>query len=136
MTHPGLQTNLIEQEITFMHCGLQNSTESRPATPPAGGRAWLLLVALMLSSAWCFAQQGNEKTFASPGAAVLALYNAAKGSDTQTISAIFGSNANDVLRTGDSVADDKRRTDFVTRYDQMHRVVIEPDGTEIGRAHV
>lgn len=129
MTHPGLQTNLIEQEITFMHCGLQNSTESRPATPPAGGRAWLLLVALMLSSAWCFAQQGNEKTFASPGAAVLALYNAAKGSDTQTISAIFGSNANDVLRTGDSVADDKMRTDFVTRYDQMHRVVIEPDGT-------
>jgi Protein of unknown function (DUF2950) len=75
------------------------------------------------------AQQGNEKTFASPGAAVFALYNAGKSDDSQTLSSIFGSNANDILHTGDDVADKNAKTNFLSRYDQMHRVVIEPDGT-------
>jgi len=73
------------------------------------------------------AQQGNEKTFASPGDAVLALYNAAKSNDQQALSAIMGSNAGPILHTGDDVADKKMADDFIRRYDQMHRVVIEPD---------
>ncbi len=76
-----------------------------------------------------FAQQGNEKTFASPGDAVLAIYNAVKSGDQQTLNAILGSNAGQVLHTGDEVADKKMATDFIRRYDQMHRVVIEPDQT-------
>ncbi len=76
-----------------------------------------------------FAQSGNEKTFASPGAAVLALYNAAKANDSQSLAAIFGSNSNDILHTGDDVADKNMQANFVRRYDQMHRVVIEPDQT-------
>ena len=52
-----------------------------------------------------FAQQNGEKTFASPGEAVLALYNAAKSNDNQALAAIFGSNASKVLHTGDDVAD-------------------------------
>src|SRR5580765_2266673 len=70
-----------------------------------------------------YAQQGNEKTFATPGDAVLALYNSVKSSDQQTLNAILGSNAGQVLHTGDEVADKKMATDFVRRYDQMHRVV-------------
>jgi len=73
------------------------------------------------------AQQGNEKTFASPGDAVLALYNAAKSNDQQALSAILGSNAGPILHTSDDVADKKMADDFIRRYDQMHRVVIEPD---------
>ncbi len=76
-----------------------------------------------------YAQQSNEKTFASPGAAVLALYNAAKSNDPQTMDTIFGSNAKAILNTGDPVADKNMVANFVRRYDQMHRVVIEPDGT-------
>ena len=76
-----------------------------------------------------FTQSGNEKTFASPGAAALALYNAAKANDSQSLAAIFGSNSNDILHTGDDVADKSMQTNFVRRYDQMHRVVIEPDQT-------
>ena len=74
-----------------------------------------------------FAQHGNEKTFASPGEAVLALYNATKSGDQQSLNAILGANAGQVIHTGDEVADKKMATDFVQRYDQMHRVVIEPD---------
>jgi Protein of unknown function (DUF2950) len=76
-----------------------------------------------------FAQQSGEKTFASPGDAVLALYNAAKSNDSQTLNGILGSNANDILHTGDDVADKNMRANFIQRYDQVHRVVIEPDGT-------
>ena len=75
------------------------------------------------------AQQGNEKTFASPGDAVLALYNAAKSDNRQVLDSIFGSGAKEILNTGDSVADKKMIADFVRRYDLMHRVVIEPDQT-------
>jgi hypothetical protein len=92
---------------------------------------------LRLSASWlaiflsvlCYAQQSSEKTFASPGDAVLALYNAAKSNDTQAMDAIFGSNAKAILNTGDPVADKNQVENFVRRYDQMHRVVIEPDGT-------
>jgi hypothetical protein len=75
------------------------------------------------------AQQANEKTFASPGDAVLALYAAAKSDDNQALAAILGSNTNDIIHTGDDVADKKMGQDFIRRYDQMHRVVLEPDET-------
>ena len=75
------------------------------------------------------AQQSNEKTFASPGDAVLAFYNAAKSNDAQAMNAIFGTNAQKILHTGDDVADKNMLADFIRRYDQMHRVVVEPDQT-------
>jgi len=77
----------------------------------------------------CFAQQGNEKTFASPGDAALALYNAVKSNDSQALASIFGSGTNDILHSGDDVADKNMAADFIRRYDQMHRVVVEPDQT-------
>jgi DUF2950 family protein len=92
--------------------------------------AMLAVSLLFLLSAPClFGQQGNEKTFASPGDAVLALYNAVKSNDAQALSAILGSNSGPILHTGDEVADKKMGTDFIRRYDQMHRVVMEPDQT-------
>jgi hypothetical protein len=75
------------------------------------------------------AQQGGEKTFTTPGDAVLAVYNAVKANDQQAINAIFGSNAGPLLHTGDEVADKNTASDFIRRYDQMHRVVMEPDQT-------
>ena len=75
------------------------------------------------------AQQGNEKTFASPGDAVLALYNAVKSNDVQAINAIFGTNADSILHSGDDVADKNTAVNFIAKYDQMHRVVVEPNQT-------
>jgi Protein of unknown function (DUF2950) len=75
------------------------------------------------------AQQGNEKTFASPGDAVVALYHAVKSNDAQTINAIFGSNAGPILHSGDDVADKNLAANFISKYEQMHRIVQEPDQT-------
>lgn len=88
-----------------------------------------LALAFALVVPYAVAQQGNEKTFATPGDAVLAIYNAVKSGDQPTLNAILGSNAGQVLHTGDEVADKKMATDFIRRYDQMHRVVVEPDQT-------
>jgi hypothetical protein len=89
-----------------------------------------LAVLVFLSSApFSLGQAGNEKTFASPGDAALALYQAVKSGDAAATSAIFGSNAGPILHTGDDVADKNMAATFVRHYDQMHRVVIEPDET-------
>ena len=88
-----------------------------------------VILAVLLSVPSSSAQEGNEKTFATPGDATLALYNAVKSNDSQTVAAIFGSNSNDILHTGDDVADKNMAADFIRRYEQMHRVVIEPDQT-------
>jgi hypothetical protein len=89
----------------------------------------ILFAVLLLLAPASLAQQGNEKTFASPGDATLALYTAVKSNDIQMVAAIFGSNSNDILHTGDEVADKNMADNFIRRYEQMHRVVIEPDQT-------
>ena len=96
----------------------------------ATGGFWaaVLLLSLM-APAGVWAQQSGEKTFASPGNAVLALYDATKTNNGQAMNSIFGSNAGKILHTGDEVADKNMIANFVKRYDQMHRVVIEPDGS-------
>jgi hypothetical protein len=83
----------------------------------------------LLTVPYSLAQAGNEKTFASPGEAALALYKAVKSSDDASLNAILGSNASAILHTGDDVADKNMAADFLRHYDQMHRVVVEPDQT-------
>jgi hypothetical protein len=88
-----------------------------------------LLLSLAFAPVMLAAQQGGEKTFDSPGAAAVALYTAAKAGDEQNLNAIFGSQAQALLHTGDDVADKNAARKFVDGYDQMHRLVIEPDQT-------
>jgi hypothetical protein len=102
---------------------------SSPRPSPRRFARLALAAALLLLVPSSFAQQGNEKTFASPGDAALALYNAVNSNDSATVAAIFGSNSNDILHTGDDVADKNMADNFIRRYEQMHRVVIEPDQT-------
>jgi Protein of unknown function (DUF2950) len=92
------------------------------------GLAILILLCLTYPSG-SRAQSANEKTFSSPGDAALALYKAAKSDDSATLNAIFGSNADKVLHTGDEVADKNLLSKFASHYEEMHRVVIEPDQT-------
>jgi hypothetical protein len=97
---------------------------------PGGAPAFLLAITcLFLVLPRLRAQKGNEKIFSTPGMAALALYDAAETNDQAALSAIFGNSAGALLHTGDNVADKNMVQNFLRRYDQMHRVVIEPDGT-------
>jgi Protein of unknown function (DUF2950) len=75
------------------------------------------------------AQQSGQKTFASADEASKALVSAIKANDDPALLAIFGPDGKDIVASGDNVEDQESRANFVRRYDQMHRLVNEPDGT-------
>ena len=87
----------------------------------------LVLVGL---SGWAVAQEnkGMGETFASPDKAVEALVNAVKKDDDQTLISIFGSDAKDILASGDTVADQTDRTRFIEMFKERHG--FEADGRE------
>ena len=70
----------------------------------------------------------QHKTFSSPKEAAEALYNAARDHDENAMIAIFGPDAHDIVFWTDS-SDDRNAQDdqFAKKYQQMHRLVKEPD---------
>jgi hypothetical protein len=75
------------------------------------------------------AQVSTQKTFASPGEAVQAMISAATAGDTDQLIRIFGPQAEEILISGDEVADKRARENVLEKYSQMHRLVTEPDET-------
>ncbi len=74
------------------------------------------------------AQQAGQKTFSSAASASSALVAAVKAEDQSALLSILGPDAKDIVSSGDSVEDKNNRDEFVQKYQQMHRLVIEPDG--------
>jgi hypothetical protein len=75
------------------------------------------------------AQQPGEKTFTSAQAASDALVMALKSGDDKILLEILGPDGKDVISSGDPAEDKENRANFVKKYDEMHRLVKEPDGT-------
>jgi len=92
------------------------------------------LAAIVIVSAGCFsarlmAQQTGQKTFSSADEAAKALVAAAHNNDEKALLEILGPDAEQIVSSGDAVEDAEGRATFVQRYEQMHRLVKEPDGT-------
>jgi hypothetical protein len=75
------------------------------------------------------AQQQGQKTFASADEAGSALFTAAQANDDNAMLSIFGPDGKQVVASGDDVQDQAMRANFVKKYQEMHRLVNEPDGT-------
>jgi hypothetical protein len=75
------------------------------------------------------AQQKDQKTFSSPEAASRALHTALKNNDESALLAILGQDGKDIVSSGDPAEDAENRANIAKRYDEMHRLVKEPDGT-------
>jgi len=63
----------------------------------------------------------GPQTFASPENAGQAIYTAAKSGDSNGLLAIFGSEAKELIFSGDPVRDKAGLDLFASRYDEMHR---------------
>ena len=74
------------------------------------------------------AQQPGQKTFSSPQDASTALAAAAQVNDEKAVLEILGPDGKEIISSGDPTADAQSRADFVRRYQEMHRLVKEPDG--------
>ncbi len=75
------------------------------------------------------AQQEGQKTFSSPEEASNALVTAAQNSDEKALLDILGPDEKRIVSSGDETEDAQNRTNFVQKYQEMHRLVKEPDGT-------
>jgi hypothetical protein len=77
------------------------------------------------------AQQRGQKTFSSPEDASNALMTAAQGNDEKALLTILGADGKQVVSSGDDAEDAESRANFVKRYQEMHRLVKETDGTTV-----
>jgi hypothetical protein len=75
------------------------------------------------------AQQRGQKTFSSPEDASSALITAAQNNDDKAMLDILGPDAKQIVSSGDEAEDAQNRANIVQRYQEMHRLVKEPDGT-------
>src|SRR6201984_2004076 len=74
-------------------------------------------------------QQQGQKTFSSPEQRSNALVAAAQGNDKKAMLEILGPDGKQIVSSGDETEDAQNRANFVQRYQEMHRLVKEPDGT-------
>jgi hypothetical protein len=88
----------------------------------------LLLVAGLAGSS--FAQDSQPKTFSSPAEASDALFQAAQKEDEPALEAILGA-GKEVTSSSDEVEDKLEREQFSQKYQEMHRLVREPDGSTV-----
>jgi len=94
----------------------------------------LAVVAVFLTA--CFtthsmAQQPGQKTFSSTEDAFNALVMAAQNNDEKAMFEILGRHGKQIVSSGDETEDANSRANFVQRYQEMHRLVKEPDGTTV-----
>jgi hypothetical protein len=75
------------------------------------------------------AQQPGQKTFPSAEDAINALFTAAQSNDEKAMLEILGPDGKYIVSSGDDAEDAETRANFVKKYEEMHRLVKEPDGT-------
>jgi hypothetical protein len=80
-------------------------------------------------SAPIFGQEPGQRTFTSAEDAGREFFAAMQSQSEQAPLRILGPAGKDVLSSGDSMEDSDARVGFVTKYEQMHRFVTEPNGT-------
>jgi hypothetical protein len=89
----------------------------------------LALIAVVCLREGTQAEEPGQKTFASAEAAASALVAATRSGDSKAMLEVLGPDAARLVSSGDPREDASGRTEFLQRYDQMHRIVSEPDGT-------
>src|ERR1700693_4554167 len=89
-------------------------------------------VALLLAGIFpvrSVAQQAGQKTFPTAQAASQALVDAVKSNDESAMLQVLGPDGKDIISSGDEVEDAQNRSNFVMRYQEMRRLMKEPNGT-------
>jgi hypothetical protein len=90
----------------------------------------LLFVIVVGFASTSFAQESQPRAFSSPGEASDALFQAAQKEDEPALEAILGA-GKEVTSSSDEVEDTLEREQFCKKYQEMHRLVREPNGSTI-----
>jgi hypothetical protein len=92
--------------------------------------AILLLFVVLVAGTSSFAQESQPRTFSSPGEATDALFQAAQKANEPALEAILGA-GKEVTSSSDDEEDKLEREQFSKKYQEMHRLVQEPDGSTV-----
>ena len=93
---------------------------------------WLILLALIIFCAGCSKPERPAfRVFASADDAGTALLDAAKSGNQDALLAIFGTDAKDLISSGDAVQDKAAVDEFVAAYPVMHRWRNMADGDQV-----
>jgi hypothetical protein len=93
--------------------------------------AFIVTAAMFISASDAWATPDLQTRFVSPEAAVQALVAATKADDLQTIQAILGPGSEELISSGDRVADKVIRDKFVASYEEKHSLEVRSDDTMI-----
>jgi hypothetical protein len=102
------------------------------ANLPVANLAGFVGIAIVVTLCFSFgsmAQQSGQKTFSSAEDASNALVTAAQSNDEKAMLDVLGPDAKHIVSSGDDAEDAESRANFVQKYQEMHRLVKEPDGT-------
>jgi len=117
----------MENEI--MHT--TNLTIETSSRPKLNGMAALAALGLLVGfSQWSLAQKAEPRSFSSPGEASSALFQAVQNSDEEAVERILGG-GKEITSSSDEIEDKLERERFSQKYQEMHRLVQEPDRTTV-----
>ena len=90
---------------------------------------WRAMVLALMAGLTLPSMALAQKVFSSPAQASGGLFTAAQHNDEQAMLDILGPDGRKIVSSGDATEDADARANFVRRYQQMHRLMKEPDGT-------
>jgi hypothetical protein len=102
----------------------------RPALGFASAVFLSLLLIVVGVASTSLAQESQPTAFSSPGEAGDALFQAAQKEDEPALEAILGA-GKEVTSSSDEEEDKLEREQFIKKYQEMHRLVREPDGSTV-----
>jgi hypothetical protein len=127
--------SLTKTATAYMEKEIMRDTNIRVQKLPgrrfAATVAFAIFVLLLAGYAQtCLAQQPDRKTFSSAQEASRALYLAVQSNDEEAIAKIVGASS-ELVSSADKGQDKLDRERFARKYQEMHRLVREPDATTV-----
>jgi Protein of unknown function (DUF2950) len=117
----------MEKEI--MSTNLISKTSSRAGLNWVAALGVLALLVAGISQL-SLAQKTGPETFSSPWKASSALFQAVQNSDEEALERLLGA-GKEITSSSDEIEDKLERERFSQKYQEMHRLVREPDGTTV-----
>src|SRR6266853_325451 len=110
------------------------TTNLKPTMSPGRRPSWMVALAFTLlvvvHAQSSLGQTSQPKTFSSPSEASNALFQAVKNEDERAVEAILGA-GKETTSSSDEVEDKLERERFSQKYQEMHRLVREADGSTV-----
>jgi hypothetical protein len=97
--------------------------------PPARMIPMMVILMTLVVSSLSLAKSMNQLTFASPDEAVSAVVEALNSEDVKALEEIFGPDSQEMINSGDPIADQAGRANFLNLYEEKNMLAQRGDRT-------